>query len=152
MLKTDLIHPDILAILASSGHHSKVLIADGNYPVASKLGPNAEIVHLNFMPGLLSCNQVLQGLLTAIAVEEINTMQYYTEGEYALTEDPPVWADYRKTIKNAGLGLELKPIEKWAFYEAVENDDHVLTIQTGEKMGWANLILTLGCRTFPIEG
>ena len=73
MLKIDLIHPDILASLAAAGHHSKVLIADGNYPVASKLGPNAEIVHLNFMPGLLTCNQVLQGLLTAIAVEEIAT-------------------------------------------------------------------------------
>jgi len=148
MLKTDLIHPDILAALASAGHHSKVLIADGNYPVATKLGPNAEIVHLNFMPGLLSCNQVLEGLLTAIAVEEINTMQYVTEGEYGLTEDPPVWGDYRKTIKNAGLDLDLKPIEKWAFYDEVMSDDHVLTIQTGEKMGWANLILTLGCRTF----
>lgn len=148
MLRTDLIHPDILAVLASSGHHSKVLIADGNYPVASKLGPNAHIVHLNFMPGLLSCNQVLKGLLTAIAVEEINTMQYQTEGDYALTEDPPVWAEYRKTIGDAKLDLPLKPIEKWAFYEAVQNDDHVLTIQTGEKMGWANLILTLGCRTF----
>lgn len=148
MLKTDLIHPDILAALASAGHHSKVLIADGNYPVATKLGPNAEIVHLNFMPGLLSCNQVLKGLLTAIAVEEINTMQYVTDGEYGLTEDPPVWNDYRKTIEDAGLDLPLKPIEKWAFYEAVENEDHVLTIQTGEKMGWANLILTLGCRTF----
>ena len=148
MLKTDLIHPDILAVLASAGHHSKVLIADGNYPVASKVGPNAEIVHLNFMPGMLSCNQVLEGLLTAIAIEEINTMQYVIEGEYGLTEDPPVWSDYRKTIKDAGLDLPLKPLEKWAFYDAVMNDDHVLTIQTGEKMGWANLILTLGCRTF----
>ena len=148
MLKTDLIHPEILEILGAAGHHSKVLIADGNYPVATKLGPNADIVHLNFMPGLLSCNQVLEGLLTAIAVEEINTMQYVTEGEYGLSEDPPVWNDYRKTISGAGLDLPLKPIEKWAFYEAVENDDHVLTIQTGEKMGWANLILTLGCRTF----
>lgn len=148
MLKTDLIHPEILAILAASGHHSKVLIADGNYPAASKLGPNARIVHLNFMPGLLSCNQVLQGLLTAIAIEEINTMQYVTDGEYGLSEDPPVWNDYRKTIKSAGLDLPLKPLEKWAFYNAVMNDDHVLTIQTGEKMGWANLILTMGCRTF----
>lgn len=148
MLKTDLIHPDILAALASAGHHSKVLIADGNYPAATKLGPNAEIVHLNFMPGLLSCDQVLKGLLTAIAVEEINTMQYATDGEYGLTEDPPVWNDYRKTLKNAGLDLELKPIEKWAFYDAVENEDHLLTIQTGEKLGWANLLLTMGCRTF----
>jgi len=148
MLKTDLIHPEILAALAAAGHHSKVLIADGNYPVATKLGPNASVVHLNFMPGLLSCNHVLEGLLSAVVVEEINTMQYVTDGEYGLKKDPPVWNDYRKTIKKAGLSLELKPIEKWAFYEAVMNEDHVLTIQTGEKMGWANLILTLGCRTF----
>jgi L-fucose mutarotase len=148
MLKTELIHPEILAVLASAGHHSKVLIADGNYPAASKLGPNGKIVHLNFAPGLLSCNQVLKGLLSAIVVEEINTMQYVTQGEYGLKEDPPVWNDYRNTIKEAGLTLPLKPIEKWAFYDAVMNDDHVLTIQTGEKMGWANLILTLGCRTF----
>ncbi|MEM1354564.1 MAG: RbsD/FucU family protein [Planctomycetota bacterium] len=148
MLKTDLIHPDILAVLGAAGHHSKVLIADGNYPVASKHGPNAKIVHLNFMPGLLSCDQVLKGLLTAVAVEQINTMQYVTEGEYGLTEDPPVWAEYRNTIADAGLDLPLRPIEKWAFYDAVMHDDHVLTIQTGEKMGWANLILTLGCRTF----
>lgn len=148
MLKTDLIHPEILAILATAGHHSKVLIADGNYPAATKIGPNASIVHLNFAPGLLSCDQVLKGLLSTIAVEEINTMQYQTEGEYGLTEDPPVWADYRKTIGDAGLDVPLTPIEKWAFYDAVMNDDHVLTIQTGEKMGWANLILTLGCRTF----
>ncbi len=148
MLKTELIHPEILAILASAGHHSKVLIADGNYPAATKLGPNATIVHLNFAPGLLSCNQVLKGLLSAIVVEEINTMQYVTDGEYGLKEDPAVWTDYRKTIKEAGLDLPLKPIEKWAFYDAVMHEDHVLTIQTGEKMGWANLILTLGCRTF----
>ena len=148
MLKTELIHPEILSILASAGHHSKVLIADGNYPVATKIGPNAGIVHMNFAPGLLSCDQVLKGLLSTIAVEEINTMQYVTEGEYGLTEDPPVWNDYRKTISDAGLDLPLKPIEKWAFYDAVETDDHVLTIQTGEKLGWANVILTLGCRTF----
>jgi L-fucose mutarotase len=148
MLKTELIHPEVLATLAAAGHHSKVLIADGNYPVATKMGPNASIVHLNFVPGLLSCNQVLRGLLSAVVVDEINTMQYVTDGEYSLREDPPVWNDFRATIKEANLDLPLKPLEKWAFYEAVMNDDHVLTIQTGEKMGWANVLLTLGCRTF----
>jgi len=148
MLKTQLIHPEILAVLAASGHHSKVLIADGNYPAASKMGPNAKLVHLNLMPGLLSCNQVLEALLSAVELDEINTMQYVKDGPYGLTEDPPVWNDYRKTIKAAGLDMPLTPIEKWAFYDAVVNDDHVLTIQTGEKQGWANLILTLGCRTF----
>ena len=39
MLNTALLHPEILKILATSGHHSLVLIADGNYPAATKRGP-----------------------------------------------------------------------------------------------------------------
>ena len=38
MLNTSLLHPEILKILAISGHHSLVLIADGNYPAATKRG------------------------------------------------------------------------------------------------------------------
>lgn len=148
MIRSKLIHPEILAALAGAGHHATVLIADGNYPVSSKKGPNASVVHLNLMPGCVSCDQVLEALLSAVVVDEINTMQYQTTGAYALTQDPPVWNDYRKTIKQAGVDLELSPIEKWDFYNAVATDDHVLTIQTGEKQGWANLLLTLGCVRF----
>ena len=46
MLNTPLVHPDILRILAQAGHHSKVLIADGNYPALNKRGPRAELVSL----------------------------------------------------------------------------------------------------------
>ena len=147
MLKQQLIHPTILKVLGSAGHHSKVLIADGNYPASSKIGPNAELVHLNLMPGVVTCNQVLQALLSAIPAEAVNTMMYETEGQYALSEDPPVWADYRETIQTAGLGVKLEPIEKWSFYEAVATADHVLTIQTADQQRFANVLLTIGVRT-----
>lgn len=146
MLKHQLIHPEINAVLAAAGHHGKVLIADGNYPASSKLGPNARLVHLNLMPGVLTCNQVLQAVLSALPVEAVNTMMYETTGQYALTEDPPVWGDYRATIKNAGLALNLEPIEKWAFYDAVATPDHILTIQTADQQAFANVLLTIGCR------
>jgi RbsD / FucU transport protein family. len=32
MLKTRLLHPEILAALGEAGHGAQVLIADGNYP------------------------------------------------------------------------------------------------------------------------
>ena len=47
MLKTPLIHPDILRALGRAGHGSQILIADGNYPAGTTLGPNAELVSLN---------------------------------------------------------------------------------------------------------
>ena len=146
MLKHQLIHPTINEVLGSAGHHGKILIADGNYPASSKIGPRARLVHLNLMPGVVTCNQVLQAVLSAVPVEEINTMMYETTGPYALTEDPPVWADYRQTITAADVSLDLKPLEKWSFYDAVATDDHVLTIQTADQQRYANVLLSIGVR------
>lgn len=147
MLKHQLLHPEISAILARAGHHAKVLIADGNYPASTKKGPNAQLVSLNLCPGVVTCGQVLQTLLTAIPVDHVNTMGIPPDDPYAQSGDPPVWAEYRTIIAASGVPLELAPISKWDFYEAVDSADHVLTIQTADTALWANVLLTLGCRT-----
>ncbi len=146
MLKHQLIHPEINQVIGSAGHHAKILIADGNYPASSKIGPKARLIHLNLMPGVVTCNQVLQAILSAVPIEMVNTMMYERTGQYALTEDPPVWDEYRKTIKASGLDIALEPIEKWAFYDAVATVDHVLTVQTADQQRFANILLTIGVR------
>ena len=146
MLKHLLIHPQINAVIGRAGHHATILIADGNYPASAKKGPNAELVCLNLMPGVVTCAQVLRAVLSAVPVEAAHTMMYETTGPYALTADPPVWAQYREEVQRAGLKLELQPIEKWDFYKAVTTPDHVLTIQTGDQQRYANLLLTVGVR------
>ena len=146
MLKHKLIHPQINEIIGRAGHHSKILIADGNYPSSSKKGTNAEIVCLNLMPGVLNCAQVLEAILSAVPIDEINTMMYTQDDPYALDADPPVWDDYRKVIADAGLDLELKPIDKWDFYDAVATPDHVLTVQTADRQRYANILLSIGVR------
>ena len=146
MLKHLLIHPKINEVIGRAGHHSKILIADGNYPAGSKKGPNAELVSLNLMPGVVNCTQVLKAVLSAVPVEAIQVMQSEAEGPYALGGDPPVWAEYRAEIEAVGLAVELEPIEKWAFYEAVATPDHVLTIQTGDQQRYANVLLSIGVR------
>ncbi len=146
MLKHKLIHSKINHILGQAGHHARILIADGNYPASSKRGPKAKLVCLNLMPGVVNCAQALEAVISAIPIEEINTMMYETTGPYALHEDPPVWDDYRQVLKRAKVKLQLKPIEKWAFYDAVATDDHVLTIQTADQQRFANILLTVGVR------
>lgn len=146
MLKHQLIHPELNAIIGRAGHHSTILIADGNYPAASKKGPQAQLVSLNLMPGVVNCNQVLEAILSAVPIECIQTMMYEKTGPYALAEDPPVWNDYRETIRRAGLSLALQPIEKWDFYQAVVTPDHVLTVQTADQQRYANLLLHIGVR------
>ncbi len=146
MLKHQLIHPQINAVLGCAGHHAKVLIADGNYPASSTLGPHATLVSLNLCPGVVTCRQVLETLVTAIPMEIANTMGIPADDPYALEGDPPVWSEYRQVLSPAGVGIELQPIEKWQFYDAVASRDHVLTIQTADQALWANLLLTVGVR------
>jgi len=146
VLRHKLIHPKINEVLGRAGHHAKILIADGNYPSSSAIGPKAELVSLNLMPGVVTCTQVLQAILSAIPIEAANTMGYEKTGPYSLPEDPPVWAQYREAIKEAGLNIELQPIEKWEFYKAVATNDHVLTVQTADQQRFANVLLTVGVR------
>lgn len=49
MLNGALIHPQIMAALSLCGHGDKVLIADGNYPLAAKTA-GAERVYLGLTP------------------------------------------------------------------------------------------------------
>lgn len=147
MLKHTLLHPQISQILARAGHHSQILIADGNYPAWNTLGPNAELVSLNLAPGLVTCSQVLEVLLTAIPIEAANTMGIPADDPYAKHGEPPVWNDYRRILDEADVNVELQPILKWDFYQAVASPHHVLTIQTGDQALWANLLLTIGVRT-----
>ena len=147
MLRTTLLHPDILRACARAGHHSKILIADGNYPAASKIGPNAELVSLQLMPGVPTVAQVFHAILSELPIDVINTMGVDQTDEYASQEDPPVWTEYRKILKDHGSSRELEPILKWDFYDAVASADHVLTVQTADQALWANLLLSVGVRT-----
>lgn len=146
MLRSELIHPQISQILARAGHSSRVLIADGNYPASSAIGPRAELISLNLAPGLVTVAQVLRVLLTAIPVEAVNTMGMPDDDPYRLPHDPPVWDEYRSILAVAGLEVPLTAISRWDFYDAVDSRDHVLTIQTGDQALWANLLLTVGVR------
>ena len=146
MLKHQLIHPKINEVLGRAGHHAKILIADGNYPASTKKGPNAELVCLNLSPGVITCTQALRAVLSAVPIDGVNTMMYTADDPYTLDMDPPVWDEYRAVLSEAGLALNLEPIAKWDFYEAVDTPDHILTIQTADQQRFANLLLSIGVR------
>jgi len=151
MLHGVLLHPDILRVLARSGHHSRILIADGNYPAVDKRGSGAELVSLQLVPGVPTVAQVLSAVLAAVPIDEVITMGVDRADSYAAATpgDPPVWAEFRRVLAAAGSACELRPVVKWDFYAAVCSAEHVLTIQTGETQPWANVLLSIGCRTFP---
>ena len=74
MLKTRLLHPQVLEALGEAGHGAQVLIADGNYPLLTRSNPASHRVFLNLAPGLLTVTDVLAVLADAIPIEAAHVM------------------------------------------------------------------------------
>src|SRR5438045_9084475 len=105
MLKSQLLHPQIIRALGKAGHGSKILIADGNYPHWTKRGPNAEVVYLNLSPGQPTVTDVLRVLVNAVPIESADVMDYARTGPYTLAEDPQIWREFRQVFQAAGIHL-----------------------------------------------
>ncbi len=134
MLKTKLLHPEILAALGSAGHGSKVLIADGNFPFGTGANPSAKRAYLNLAPGLVTVTDVLKVLVEAMPIEAAEIMMP------ASGPEPSIFAEFRALLP----GLELKPLGRFEFYDAARERDTTLVIATGEQRIYANLLLTIG--------
>jgi L-fucose mutarotase len=83
-------------------------------------------------------------LLTAIAVEKAEVMDYARTGPNSLSQDPPIWNEFRQLLHDGGADLELEKVERFAFYDAAGTKDVCLTIATGDQRIYANLMLTVG--------
>ncbi|MFA7693573.1 MAG: RbsD or FucU transport [Candidatus Hydrogenedentes bacterium] len=134
MLKQTLIHPEILEALASAGHGSRILIADGNYPASTMLGENASLVYLNLTPGMPTVTEVLRVLLTAIPVEEAAVME--PEDGF----EPDIFEEFEQLLPK----IDLDRYGRYEFYDEASGPETCLQIVTGEQRIYANLLLTIG--------
>lgn len=137
MLKSNLIHPQILASLGKSGHGTEILIADGNFPFNTGANPQADRVYLNLAPGLLTVTQVLEVLVNAIPVEAAHVM-VPSDGT-----EPSIFSEFRALLPN----VELQKLGRFEFYDHVRLPNVALVIATGEQRVYANIVLTIGVVT-----
>ncbi|HKF87104.1 MAG TPA: RbsD/FucU family protein [Propionibacteriaceae bacterium] len=138
MLLTELLHPEILAGLASAGHGSKVLLADGHYPASTVVGRQARTVYLNLTPGLLNVSTVLDVLLRTIPIEAAAVMV-----PLAAEPEPEAIREYRDRLTS----VPVEELDRFAFYAQARSDDLALLIVTADVRTYANLLLTLGVRS-----
>ncbi len=135
MLKTRLLHPEILEALGSAGHGSKVLIGDGNFSFGLCANPTAKRVFLNLAPGMVTVTDVLQVLMEAIPIEAAEVMMPESG------EEPSIHSDFRRILP---ANIELKRLGRFGFYDVARARDTVLVIATGEQRIYANILLTIG--------
>jgi L-fucose mutarotase len=135
MLKTKLMHPEILSTLGSNGHGARVLIADGNFPFSTCPPPGAKKVFLNFSPGKLTVTEVLEVLKDYIPIEDAIVMVPPDESS------PAIHAEFKELL---GPQILLKKLKRFEFYKEVQSNDTCLVIATGESRRFANILLVIG--------
>ncbi len=135
MLKTKLLHPEILSILGSNGHGARILIADSNFPFSTCPPPTAKKVFLNFAPGMLRVTDVLNILKDYIPIETAMVM---------ISPDDSLQAIHSEFEEILGTGNPLKKLKRFEFYEEVKSNDTCLVIATGESKRFANILLVIG--------
>lgn len=135
MLKTKLLHPEILSALGSNGHGSRILIADGNFPFSTCPQNTAKKVFLNLAPGLVRVTDVLDVLKDYIPIESAMVM---------IPPDDSIQSIHSEFEDILGPSNPLKKIKRFEFYEEVKSPDTCLVIATGETKRFANILLVVG--------
>jgi L-fucose mutarotase len=135
MLKTKLLHPEILQALGSNGHGARVLITDGNYPASTGVPSTAKKVFLNLAPGKLLVTDVLTTIAEYIPIESA-TVMIPPDGS-----DQPIFQEFGEIL---GDDVPLEKIKRFEFYDKAKSPDTCLVIATGEVRRFANILLTIG--------
>lgn len=135
MLRTTLIHPQILEALGAAGHGSLVLISDANFPSLTAPLHHARRVYLNLRPGMVTVTDVLDALAEVIPIERVALMAPDGGGM------PPVQADVTRLL---GADTVIDLVARHQFYAATRTDDLALVIVTGDDRWYANVLLTIG--------
>ena len=135
MLRSPLIHPQLLAALGAAGHGARVLIADANYSHSTNAYSGAALIHLNVRPGLVTVDQVLEPVIDMVPVESVSVMQP-DDGS-----TPEAFARYRELL---GDRLPLQPLGRLEFYATCREPDLAVCVATGDDRLYTNVLLTVG--------
>ena len=135
MLKTKLLHPEILSALGSNGHGSRLLIADGNYPFPTGVPEKAKKVFLNLSPGMFSVIDVLNVIKDTISIESYMVL---------IPPDESLQAIHDEFLNILGESIPVTKVKRFDFYKEARLSDTCLVIATGETRRFANILITIG--------
>lgn len=137
MLKniSPIISPELLKLLMEMGHGDEIVIGDGNFPAASIA---QRLVRLDGH----GVNEILEAILKLMPLDT------YVEAPVALMDNgdaanqPPIWADYKKTVNDIEGDKKFELVERFDFYDRAKKAYCV--VATGETAIYANIILKKG--------
>lgn len=127
MLKTGILNPAILSLIARVRHTNMLVIADRGFPY----WPEIETIDISLVDGLPTVNQVLQALLPAVDLGKA-----YMAAQFKDVNPAPVIEERRKVLGNIELNFE---DHEAAFKKRIPTA--IGLIRTGDTTHYSNIIL-----------
>lgn len=127
MLKTGILNPAILSLIARVRHTNMLVIADRGFP----FWPQIETIDISLVDGLPTVNQVLEALLPCV-----DFGQAYMASEFKELNSPAVVEERRKVLGDIELNFEDHDA---VFKKRVPSA--IGLIRTGDTTQYSNIIL-----------
>ena len=127
MLKTGILNPAILSLIARVRHTNMLVIADRGFPY----WPEIETIDISRVDGLPTVNLVLQALLPAVDLGKA-----YMAAQFKEVNTAPVIEERRKVLGNIELNFE---DHEAAFKKRIPSA--IGLIRTGDTTHYSNIIL-----------
>jgi L-fucose mutarotase len=135
MITGTITHPEILSQLARAGHGSIVLVCDGHYAAATRVGANARTVFLNLRAGAPTVPDVTSALLESICVEHVTQMQPAADA---------MPSEVQEEIAQLTSGVPRTLVSREQFYALATSADVALVVVTGDTRRFGNVALRVG--------
>lgn len=135
MIKSEILHPELLQGLAKCGHKANILITDANYSAVTNTSKNASVIYLNFAVDMVRSTVILDKVLKYINVEKVTLMASPDDFNNLIE------LEYKQLLAK---DVEVSHINRQDFYALAKSDDTFLVIVSGESKRFANIILTVG--------
>jgi L-fucose mutarotase len=131
------ISPELMYALMKMGHGDELVLADGNFPADS-------IARRIVRADGLSVPEVLEAVLQFFPLDPYaEAAAFVMQPVPGDPPKPPIWKKFKQLLDAAeGKGVELKQVERFAFYEQAQQAYAV--VATSETALYANLILKKG--------
>ncbi len=131
-----LLGPDLLHALRSLGHGDEVVIADANFPSHS-LGPR--VVRLDGIDAIAAADAILTHLPLDTFAEAAAFRMEVVGDPSAI---PPICEAFAELIRNLAGPFDVKPLERFAFYERARSAFAV--VASGEARLYGCVLLKKG--------
>ena len=130
--------PDLVRILMEMGHGDEIILADANYPAASRA---KRLVRADG----IAIPELLAGLLELFPLDTFVACPV-TLMEVDKAPTPPIWEEYQSLFEKEGVEVDsIAHITPMDFYERSETVYAI--VATGETALYANILLRKGVVT-----